>query len=149
MAFKQAEEPTRLESLRSALRSVFRGRRGRGHRSWAIPGGHIPPESAGEEPRLTSRDEVCILNLSKRAARIEITVYYSDRGPVGPYRFQVGGERTRHVRFNDLIDPEALPLDTTFAALVESDVPILVQFFRLDTEGGRTAMLGMMAFPVR
>jgi hypothetical protein len=148
MAYKQAEEPTRLESLRSALRSVFRGRRGRGHRSWAIPGGHIPPKSEGEEPRLTSRDELCILNMTRRTCRLEVTVYYSDRGPVGPYRFEVGPERARHVRFNDLIDPEAIPLGTNFAALVESNVPIVVQFFRLDTEEGRRAMTGTMAFPL-
>jgi hypothetical protein len=148
VTLRQAEDPTFLERLRSAFRSVFRRRRAWGHRAWAIPGGHIPLESEGEEPRLTSRDEACILNATARDAKIEVTVYYSNRGPVGPYRFTVGGERTRHIRFNDLIDPEAIPLDTAFAALVESNVPVIVQFFRLTTERGRPAMMGTMAHPV-
>lgn len=148
MSFRQAETPGPLARMRSGLRGLFRRRRSWGHRAWAIPGGRIPSRSEGEEPRLTSRDEVCILNATGRDAKIEVTVYFTDRDPAGPFRFAVEAERTRHVRFNDLIDPEAIPLDTPFAALVESDVPVVVQFFRLDTEEGRTAILGTMAHPV-
>jgi len=148
MVMKQAEKPSLPERVRSALRSLFRRRRAWGHRAWAIPGGHIPPETEGKEPRLTSRDELCLLNTTGRDARIEVTVYHDDRDPVGPYRLTVPSRRTRHIRFNDLIDPEAIPLDTTFAALVESNVPVVVQFFRLDTEGGGKAMMGTMAHPV-
>ena len=53
-----------------------------------------------------------------------ITIFYSDREPIGPYRVNVSAQRTKHVRFNDLRDPERIPLATDFASLIESDVPI-------------------------
>jgi hypothetical protein len=148
MVLKQAEEPTTLEKFRSALRERLRPTRAWGRRAWAIPGGHIPLRSGGEEPRLTSRDEVCILNVGPGDAKIEIIVFYADREPVGPYRVTVPARRTRHIRFNDLIDPEAIPLDTDFAALVESSAPVVVHFARLDSEGGNRGMVGSLAYPI-
>lgn len=47
--------------------------------------------------------------------------------PAGPYRFVVSPRRTRHIRFNDLADPEPVPRGTDFASVIESDVPIIVR----------------------
>ena len=60
-----------------------------GVKEWVIAEGYIPPESHGPEPEMTSHETVCILNPSDHAAEIEITIYYSDREPVGPYRVTV------------------------------------------------------------
>jgi hypothetical protein len=119
-----------------------------GRTAWAISGGHIPLAGNGEEPEMISHDKLCILNTGGSDAHIEITLFYTDREPVGPYRLKVPARRTRHVRFNDLIDPEAIPLDTDFASTIFSDVPIVVQFSRLDSGQAENAMLGTMAFPV-
>jgi hypothetical protein len=53
----------------------------------------------------------------------------------------VPAERTVHVRFNDLDDPEPIPRETDYASVIESDVPIVVQHTRLDS---RQADLGVM-----
>lgn len=119
-----------------------------GHRAWAIPGGHIPAQSTGPEPEMTSHDLLCVLNAEERDANVDVTVFYSDREPVGPYRLTVPARRVRHLRFNDLIDPEAIPLDAPYAALVTADVPIVVQYLRQDTRQQANALLGMIAFPV-
>ncbi len=119
-----------------------------GHKTWAVPGCCIPAESTGEEPASTSRDEICILNTGGSVAGVEITVYYTDRDPVGPYHITVGARRTRHIRFNDLIDPEAILLEKEFAALLQSDKPVVVQFSRLDTTNGARNHSTTMAFPV-
>lgn len=119
-----------------------------GKKTWAIPGGRIPLRSTGREPECTSVDQLCILNAGADEARLEITVFYAACDPVGPYRLTVPAKRVRHVRFNDLIDPLAMPLDTDYAALVESDVPVVVQFFRRDTSQAENAVTGFMAFPV-
>ena len=118
-----------------------------GHKVWAIPGGHIPLESTGREPENTSRDELFILNAGRRAARLEITIYYTDREPVGPYKLQVAAQRIRRIRFNDLIDPEAMPLDVDYAAVIRANVPIVAQFTRLDTSRGAAAIASTLAFP--
>ncbi|MBE0429871.1 MAG: sensory rhodopsin transducer, partial [Thermoleophilia bacterium] len=103
--------------------------------------------STGREPDYTSRDELSILNASDETAHLGLTIYYSDREPVGPYRLTVAARRTRHVRFNDLIDPEAMPLDVDYACVVESDVPVIVQFTRLDSSRAENAWLSTLAFP--
>ncbi|HET7645978.1 MAG TPA: sensory rhodopsin transducer [Candidatus Limnocylindria bacterium] len=117
-----------------------------GRRRWAIAEGWIPPFSHGPEPAMTSHETACLLNVSEREANVRITVFFSDRDPVGPYRIRVPPRRTRHVRFNDLTDPEPIPRATDYASLIESDVPIVVQHTRLDSRQAENALLTTIAY---
>lgn len=119
-----------------------------GHRVWAIAEGYIPPASSATSRELTSHETVCILNAGNRPAHIEIMVYFTDRAPVGPYRFTVEAMRTRHLRFNDFTDPEPVPKNTDFASVIASDVPVVVQHTRLDSRQAALALLSTMAHPV-
>jgi hypothetical protein len=78
-----------------------------------------------------SDESVSLLNVSVEDAHVEITVYYSDRDPVGPYRVTVPARRTKHFQFNSLTDPESIPQETNYASTIESDVPIVVEHSRL------------------
>lgn len=117
-----------------------------GAKIWAIPGGHVPLRSSGEEPRCTSRDELCVLNAGHVDATVQLTIYYEDREPVGPYTLKVAAQRVRHVRVNDLIDPQALPLDTPYAVLLIADHAVVVQFTRHDTSQAANAVTTTLAF---
>ena len=119
-----------------------------GRRVWAIAEGYIPPASNGTTRELTSHETVCILNAASEPAHVEITVYFADRAPAGPYRFTVDAQRTRHLRFNDFNDPENVPKGTDFSSVIASDVPIVVQHTRLDTRQEALALLSTMAHPV-
>jgi hypothetical protein len=94
---------------------------------WAIAGGYIPGKSTGSDRELTSHETVCILNASDTDARVEIIVYFSDREPAGPFTFTVSARRTQHLRFNDFCEPEKIPVDTNFASVITSDVPIVLR----------------------
>lgn len=118
-----------------------------GVKEWVIAEGYIPAESHGPEPEMTSHETVCILNPSDQAAEIEITIYYSDREPVGPYRVTVPARRTRHLRFNDLREPEPIPRGTDYSSVIRSNVPIVAQHTRLDSRQARNALLSTIAFP--
>lgn len=118
-----------------------------GKKTWAIAEGYIPGWSHGPEPQFTSHETVCILNAGDTDAHVEITVFFSDREPAGPYRFTVPARRTRHVRFNNLTDPEPIPLETDYASVVESDVPIVVQHTRLDSRQAENAVITTIAYP--
>ena len=107
-----------------------------GRTPWAIAEGYIPSVSHGPEPEMTSHETVCLLNASDHDAHLEITLSYADRDPSGPYRLTVPGQRTKHIRFNDLTDPEPVPRDTDFASVVESDMPIVVQHATRFASGG-------------
>ena len=118
-----------------------------GRRRWAIAEGYIPPTSTGPQPQMVSHETACLLNTGDQDAHVRITLYFADREPVGPYRVTVPARRTLHLRFNDLRDPQPVPLDTDYASVIESDVPIVVQHTRLDSRQAENALLSTMAYP--
>jgi hypothetical protein len=117
-----------------------------GHRVWAIAEGYIPGQSVSSDHALVSHETACILNSSDEDAEISITLFFTDREPCGPYRTKVGARRTLHLRFNDLTDPEPVPRDTSYASVIESTVPIVVQHTRLDSRNPNIALLSTVAF---
>ncbi len=117
-----------------------------GHKRWAIAEGYIPSWSNGPEPQFTSHESACLLNTSDEEASVEITAYFSDREPAGPYRVTVPPRRTLHVRFNELEEPEPIPAGTDYASVIESDVPIVVQHTRLDSRQAENALLSTIAY---
>jgi hypothetical protein len=119
-----------------------------GSRRWVIPEGFIPSRSMVNADRaLLSHEAFCVLNTADTAAHIEVTLFFTDREPVGPYTVEVGARRTFHFRFNDLDGPEKVPLDTDYASVIESDVPIIVQHTRLDSRAAEIALLSTIAYP--
>lgn len=95
---------------------------------------------------MTSHETACILNTSDQDAQVEITVFFADREPTGPYKITVPARRTKHVRFNNLTDPEPIPKGTDYASIIESDVPVVVQHTRLDSRQDANALLTTIAF---
>jgi hypothetical protein len=79
-------------------------------------------------PRSLSR---CFSLIANRAVRIGSTLALA----------------TLHLRFNDLSDPEPVPRDTSYASLIESTVPIIVQQTGLDSRNPNIALLSTIAFP--
>jgi hypothetical protein len=118
-----------------------------GVKEWVIAEGYIPPESHGPEPQMTSHETVCLLNSSDQDAHVEITIYYSDREPVGPYKVTVPARRTQHVRFNNLKDPEPIPRGKDYSSVIRSDIPIVAQHTRLDSRQAENALLTTIAYP--
>jgi hypothetical protein len=117
-----------------------------GRRRWAIAEGYIPGWSHGPKPQFESHETACILNAGDLEARVEITIYYADRDPVGPYHVTVPARRTLHLRFNNLTEPEPIPVDTDYASVIESDQPIVVQHTRLDSRQAENALLTTIAY---
>jgi hypothetical protein len=94
-----------------------------GYRRWAIADGRLDGQA---------NESACILNASDDDAHVALTVYYTDREPSGPYVVTVPARRTVHVRFDDLTDPEPVPREADYASVIESDVPVVVQYSRID-----------------
>lgn len=117
-----------------------------GHRRWAIAEGYIPGQSVSQEPALVSHEVCCMLNASGRDADIEIMLYFEDRNPAGPYCVKLGAQRTLHLRFNDLQDPEPVPRDTSYSSVIVSSEPIVVQHTRLDSRHPNIALLSTTAY---
>src|SRR4051794_27978375 len=88
-----------------------------GATAWVIADGYIPPSSTGPEPEMTSHDSACILNASVRPAHVELTLFFTDREPAGPYELTVPPRRAHHQRFNDLEGAEPVPIGVDYCCL--------------------------------
>lgn len=119
-----------------------------GATTWVIAEGYIPDGSTGSSREMTSHEAACILNANETPATVTLTIFYSDRDPVGPYRVEVPARRTKHLRFNDLTTPEPVPLGTDYSCVITSDVPIVVQHTRLDSRQAANALMTTIAYPV-
>lgn len=117
-----------------------------GRLRWAIAEGYIPSRSTGGGPAFESHETACLLNAGDDDAHVELTVYFKDREPVGPYKVTVPARRTLHLRFNDLNDPAPVPRDTEYASLIASDRPIVVQHTRLDSRQAELALMSTIAY---
>lgn len=117
-----------------------------GKTKWAIAEGYIPPDDSSKDDTMISHEAACILNANDKDAHISVMIYYKDRDPAGPYKFTVPAQRTFHMRFNDLDDPEEIPKGVDYSSVIESDVPVVVQHTRLDGRTSQNALLSTMAY---
>jgi len=117
-----------------------------GKKIWAIAEGYIPPYSNGQAPEFTSHEAACILNTGDSDAHVVLMIYFTDRSPAGPFKLTVKAQRTVHMRFNNLTDPESIPLGTPYSSVFSSDVPVVIQHTRLDSRQNANALLTTIAY---
>ncbi|MEO8960982.1 MAG: sensory rhodopsin transducer [Ginsengibacter sp.] len=117
-----------------------------GKKIWAIAEGYIPGYSNGPPPDFISHEAACILNTSDEDAHVQIMLYFTDKEPVGPYKVTVNARRTKHLRFNDLTDPQPVPLETNYSSVFVSDQPIVLQYTRLDLRQNANALITTIAY---
>lgn len=104
---------------------------GYGKRKWIFPDTELPPKGENEIP---GHESIIILNTGNQAADINITLFFTDRAPVRGIAFTVEGERVRCIRTNSPEDfGENTPeIGEQYAVMVESSVPVVVQYGRAD-----------------
>jgi hypothetical protein len=113
---------------------------------WMIPDGFIPAASSGI---LESHEAICLLNCNNSSAEVSVTVYFEDREPLADILIELPGERTRHVRTDTLQKAgEKIPKGIPYAIKVESELPIVVQFSRMDSTQSENTLMTTMAYPV-
>ncbi|MFC0472158.1 sensory rhodopsin transducer [Halalkalibacter kiskunsagensis] len=118
-----------------------------GSTTWFIPDGFIPKKSSGE---LESHEAICLLNSSKETAEITVTVYFEEDEPIKDIRFQVKGERTKHIRTDYLVgkDEKKILRGVPYALKVESSLPVIVQFSRMDATQSANTLMTTMAYAI-
>jgi len=104
-----------------------------GRKRLAIAEAHVTWRSPFSEEAVVSHETACIVIAGDRQAHVKLTLFFTDREPVGRYRVTIAPRRTLHLRFNNLSEPAAAPRDTDFSSVFEADVPIVVQHKHLDS----------------
>lgn len=119
-----------------------------GKRNWLIPDMYWPTD--GTTGNYVSHESICVLNTGDTDASIKITLYFEDIEPVELQRAKCGARRTNHIRMDKILDLTGnhIPKGTPYAAVVESDIPIVVQYSRLDTTQPEMSLMTTIAYPV-
>ena len=116
-----------------------------GKRIWFFPDGDRPP--FGDSP-LKGHESVVVLNPSKEQAVIKITFYYEDKDPVVTDEIVVEAERVCCMKTHEkkYFKEKTQPLETQYALKVESSVPVIVQYGRLDSRQTNLAYYTVMGY---
>lgn len=118
-----------------------------GRKTWYFPDGDMPPP--GDSP-LKGHESIIILNDNDERALIKITLFFTDRDPIENINVVVEPKRIRCLRTNNPEDfgGVEIPLETQYAIKLESNVPVVAQYGRLDTRQVNMAFYTTMGFGV-
>lgn len=116
-----------------------------GKKIWYFPDGELPPPG---NDRLKGHESIIVLNPSGKKAKFEMTLYFCDREPVCGIFFEVIPKRVRCIRMDNKeeLGGFEVPVETQYAIRIESDMPIIVQYGRLDTRQMNMAYYTTMGF---
>ena len=104
-----------------------------GKNEWLIADCYWPEITT--EGHYVSHEAICVLNAGDVDAKIDITLYFEDREPMTGFHAFCGARRTNHIRMDKIVDENGnhVPMGAPYAALVESNVPVICQYSRIDT----------------
>ena len=102
-----------------------------GKKHWIIPDCELPPEGEGV---MKGHESVIVVNDSDTDAVIQVKLYFTDRDSYKEIEWHVGSDRVRCFRMNNPDDMCGfiVPMETQYAMKLSSNVPIVVQYGRLD-----------------
>lgn len=102
-------------------------------RTWFIPDCYWP--EGGTLQPYVSHESVCVLNPSGQDAQLSFTLYFEDREPMEGFAAVCGAHRTHHVRMDRIVaaNGQTVPRAVPYAIIMQSSVPVYVQYSRCDT----------------
>jgi hypothetical protein len=102
-----------------------------GMKHWYIPDAYLPSSGLGQ--KWEGHESVCVLNVGNKDAHLVFTLFFEDRPPMENIQVTVKARSDRHIGMHK---PEQLgvkvPRDTCYGIAIDSDVPVIAQYSRLD-----------------
>ena len=97
-----------------------------------------------------SHEAICLLNTSDQDAHVRIKLYFEDAEPFDGFDAACPARRTHHVRMDKIRSAagDTVKPGTPYAVMVTSDVPVLVQYSRLDATQNNLTLMTTMAYAV-
>lgn len=82
-----------------------------------------------------SHEAICVINDHTEPVNLRITLYFEDRDKLDGFTVQVAAERTLHIRMDKLRNDcgQGVPMDVPYAAKIEVDKEVVMQYSRMDT----------------
>ena len=110
-----------------------------GKKNWVFCDGYLPPK--GDNPEFEGHEALMLTNLNNEKARIELTLVFEDKDPVGGIFVDLDGMRTTCVRLDKPLGENGFMLGESvqYTLWVKSDTPICACFGRLDVRQANMA----------
>ncbi len=111
---------------------------------YCIPDCFWPPVDQGS---YLGHEAISILNSSDHDIVAYMTLYFEDREKLEGFRLPVPAERTIHFHTYDLKNGQdiCVPRGVGYAAVIECDEPVVVQYTRVDTTQSALGLATTMA----
>jgi hypothetical protein len=139
--------PVKFQETQGDIEMMKRNAGMEGSSVWLIPDGDLPPPGKG---RLKGHESLMILNTNRKNARIRLDFFFEEKDPVRDIKVSVLGERVRCFRLDTPLGEKGYRVPCgQYALRIRSDVPVVVQFGRMDVRQPNLAYYGTMAYPVR
>jgi hypothetical protein len=105
-----------------------------GAKEWVFADGYLPKKTPCPSG-LEAHEALMILNTGATPAKVKLDFYFDNKAPTKDVPITVPAERVICLRMDhpNEIGGVAIPALAQYALRVRSDVPIVVQFGRLDT----------------
>ena len=116
-----------------------------GKKEWIIPDCELPQEGEGVAK---GHESVIIVNDSDIDAKIEVSIYFTDKDPYTGIVWEVGSQRVKCFRMNNIehMCGFKVPFETQYAMKVSSNTPIVLQYGRLDNTQANLAFYTTLGY---
>ena len=121
-------------------------KRGGGSRTWYVADGWMPLQKPTDTAGYVGHEAIMILNTNDRDAHVAMDVYFEEKDPVEGIELRVPAKRIKCFRMDRPGDIGGLKLDRLYqyALRFRSNVPVVVQYGRMDVTQSNLAYIGTM-----
>lgn len=117
-----------------------------GKKTWVFPDTELPPPG---DSLLKGHESLIILNMNHKAAEVILILYFTDKAPRSLGPLTVEAERVRCIRLdNEKEIGYKVPLETQYALKLKSNLPVVVQYGRLDSRQDNLAYYTTLGYSV-
>jgi hypothetical protein len=116
-----------------------------GKKVWFFPDGDRPPPG---NSALKGHESYIVLNPNNKDAHLAATLYFEETEPVRNISLTVKAERVKCFQSHrsDDFGSHAVSLGLQYAVKIESDIPVIVQYGRLDARQENLAYYTTMGY---
>ncbi|GHV86069.1 hypothetical protein AGMMS50230_16770 [Spirochaetia bacterium] len=116
-----------------------------GKKVWFFPDGDRPPPG---DSLMKGHESYVVLNPNEKDAHLIFTLYFENDQPVRDIRMTVCAERVACFQTHNPahFGGHILPLAQQYAVKIESDVPVIIQYGRLDARQENLAYYTTMGY---
>jgi len=119
-----------------------------GKKNWYIADGYLPYKGLEPDANFEGHEAIMILNCNEQDANIYMDIYYEDKAPIKDVKLTVAAERIKCIRVDhpDEMGGVVINRQEQYSIRIRSDVPVVVQYGRMDLAKPNLAYIGLMGY---